>query len=202
MSAALASFNESNANTQDWLARAVEMRDRARVKALLAIGVNVDSATESGMTPLMYAASNGLAEVAQILLDAGAQVNLKRDDGLTAIDLASFYGQMDVVLMLLERGADPQVRGRVQTSAETWATVRGFVEIADALRQAGDGKLASTISRKGNNQPTSQVNQAKNSSSVPEFGVRQAENAENIPAVSRTSELALVADLKQNDKDS
>ena len=202
MSAALASFNESNANTQDWLARAVEMRDRARVKALLAIGVNVDSATESGMTPLMYAASNGLAEVAQILLDAGAQVNLKRDDGLTAIDLASFYGQMDVVLMLLERGADPHVRGRVQTSAETWATVRGFVEIADALRQAGDGKLASTISRKGNNQPTSQVNQAKNSSSVPEFGVRQAENAENIPAVSRTSELALVADLKQNDKDS
>ena len=204
MSAALASFNETNANIQDWLAQAAEMRDRARVKALLVNGANVDSATESGMTPLMYAASSGSAEIVQILLDGGAQVNLKRNDGLTAIDLASFYGQMDVVLLLLERGADPHVRGRVQTSSETWATVRGFIEIAEALRQAGDGKLASAISRKGNNGPSSHVKyQAKTSpSSGPEFPTLPAKNAENIRATSPPAELTLVAGSKESDKDS
>ena len=204
MSAALASFNETNTNTQDWLARAAEMRDRASVKALLVNGANVDAATESGMTALMYAASNGSAEIVQMLLDGGAQVNLKRNDGLTALDLASFYGQMDVVLLLLDRGADAQVRGRIQTSSETWATVRGFIEIADAVRQSKDGKLASSISSKVNNWPSSPVRYtAKTSScSTPELRTLQAENAEHIPATSASSELTLVAGLKESDKDS
>ena len=204
MSAALASVSENNANKQDWLAQAAEMRDRARVKALLAHGVNVDAATESGMTPLMYAALNGSAEIVQILLDGGAQVNAKRNDGLTAIDLASFYGQMNVVLLLLKRGADPNVKGRVQTPAETWASVRGFEEIADTLRQASDGKFASAISRRVDNRPSSQEKyQAKNSfPSGPELSKLPSEKVENILATSPASELTLVAGLKENDKDS
>src|SRR6266536_5767294 len=141
MSAAIALVREDNTHTQDWLAQAAEMRDRARVKALLANGANVDAATESGMTPLMYAASNGSTDIVQILLDCGAQVIAKRNDGLTAIDLAAFFGRLGVVRLLLQRGADPEVGGRVGTSAETWATVRGFVEIAETLRDASADNL-------------------------------------------------------------
>ncbi|MGI9165307.1 MAG: ankyrin repeat domain-containing protein [Pyrinomonadaceae bacterium] len=137
MSAALALVKEDNTHTH-LLPRAAEMRDRARVRALLANGANVDAPTESGMTPLMFAASNGSAEIVEILLDRGAQVNTKRNDGLTAIDLAAFFGQLGVVHLLLRRRADPEVRGRVGTSAETWATVRGFVDIAETLRQASE----------------------------------------------------------------
>ena len=195
MSAALVSVREDNAHTRNWLAEAAEMRDRARVKALLASGANADATTENGMTPLMYAALNGSAEIAQILIDGGAQVNAKRNDGLTAIDLAAFFGHMGVVSMLLQSGANPEVRGRVRTSAETWATVRGFVDIAETLREAIDGtfkypKRSNSMSPRVNNRP-----------SAPELVKPPTENPEN--AIAATApDTTLASSLKENSKDS
>lgn len=205
MSAALALVREDNAYTQDWLAQAAEMRDRARVKALLANGANVDAATESGMTPLMYAASNGSAEIVQILLDCDAQVNAKRNDGLTAIDLAAFFGQLGVVRLLLQRGADPEARGRVETPAETWARVRGFVDIAEMLRDASAGNLtyperSHSVRPSVENRPLIQEQGGSNFSAGPEAHRLPGENAEITLAASPVApDLTAAARIRESE---
>jgi len=191
MSAALARVREDNAHTQDWLAQATEMRDRARVKALLANGADVDAVTKSGMTPLMYAASNGSAEIVQILLDSGAQVNAKRNDGFTAIDLAAFFGQLGVVCLLLQRGADPEARGRVGTSAETWASVRGFIDIAETLRDASAGNLTFP-------EPGHSAIPSGNFSAGPEAQKLSGQNAEITLAVSPVADIRPAASIKES----
>ena len=203
MSAALALVKEDNAHTQDWLAQATEMRDRARVKALLANGANVDAVTESGMTPLMYAASNGSAEIVQILLDSGAQVNAKRNDGFTAIDLAAFFGQLGVVRLLLQRGADPEARGRVGTSSETWASVRGFVDIAETLRDASQGNLtypraSHSVTPSAEHRRLMQEHDGSNFSAGPEAQKLPGQNAEITHAVTPVADLSLAANIKES----
>lgn len=204
MSAALALVREDNAYTQDWLAQAAEMRDRARVKALLANGANVDAATESGMTPLMYAASNGSAEIVQILLDCDAQVNAKRNDGLTAIDLAAFFGQLGVVRLLLQRGADPEARGRVETPAETWARVRGFVDIAEMLRDASAGNLtyperSHSVRPSVENRPLIQEQGGSNFSAGPKAHKLPGQNAEiTLAAGPVAPDVTLAASIKES----
>jgi ankyrin repeat protein len=89
-----------------------------------------------GMTPLMRAACDGLAGTVQGLLDQGAEVNAKRSDGFNALALAAFFGHSQVVWLLLENGADLAATGRSETPPETWADVRGFVDIGDILREA------------------------------------------------------------------
>ncbi len=203
MSAALALVKEDNAHSQDWLAQATEMRDRARVKALLANGANVDAVTESGMTPLMYAASNGSAEIVQILLDTGAQVNAKRNDGFTAIDLAAFFGQVGVVRLLLQRGADPEVRGRVGTAAETWASVRGFVDIAETLRDASQRNLncpgaSHSVTPSAESRRLMQNHGDSSFSAGSEAHKLPGQNAEISLAVPPVAEMSLVANIEES----
>jgi ankyrin repeat protein len=65
---------------------------------------------QGGMTPLLFAARQGHAEVVKALLDAGVNVNqLKAGDSTSALLVATINGQFDVGELLLERGADPNL---------------------------------------------------------------------------------------------
>ena len=59
-----------------------------------------------GFTPLLFAAREGLAESARLLLKAGADVNVKAADGTSALALAAMSGQTEVAEVLIEHGAD------------------------------------------------------------------------------------------------
>ncbi|KAJ8904603.1 hypothetical protein NDN08_001121 [Rhodosorus marinus] len=63
--------------------------DASKVKSLVDGGVNVDYvSTGSGMTALMWAASEGHVDVSKILIDAGANVNAVNQAGFTPLAYA------------------------------------------------------------------------------------------------------------------
>ncbi|MDR2213895.1 MAG: ankyrin repeat domain-containing protein [Pseudomonadales bacterium] len=59
-----------------------------------------------GMTSLHYAAREGCAECAALLLDAGARIDQADPDGVTALLLATLNAQWDTAKVLIEAGAN------------------------------------------------------------------------------------------------
>ena len=115
------------------LVQAAEAGDFALVYALIAAGVDVNSANEHGTTALMAAAAHGHLAVVSFLLESGADFKAKRLDAFDALALAVFYGHLDIVRELLARGANMKTNERLGTSIDTWATIRGFHDIAQVL---------------------------------------------------------------------
>lgn len=62
-----------------------------------------------GMTPLLYAARDGHADCAKLLLDAGAKIDLADANDLTPLLTALLNDKLAVAKLLLERGADVNV---------------------------------------------------------------------------------------------
>jgi len=114
---------------------AAEQGDHIWVDALIDQGMDVNSRNDSGMTALMGAAANGHHEVVKHLLELGADLGAKRLDGLDALALV-FFGHAQVVKVLMANGADPTAKTRFGTTLDSWATARGFPEVAQILRNA------------------------------------------------------------------
>ncbi len=60
-----------------------------------------------GMTPLLYAARDGLAELTAVLVEAGADLELAEANGITPLLMASLNGHIETARVLLRAGADP-----------------------------------------------------------------------------------------------
>jgi ankyrin len=59
-----------------------------------------------GMTPLLFAARDGLLDAAKLLVEAGANLNTADPNGITPLLMAITNGQLPVARWLVERGAD------------------------------------------------------------------------------------------------
>jgi len=59
-----------------------------------------------GMTPLLFAARDGMLDAAKILVEAGADVNKPDPNGITPLLMAITNGQLPVAQFLVDRGAD------------------------------------------------------------------------------------------------
>ena len=75
-----------------------------------------------GMTPLLYAARDGRAEEARMLLEAGADISLTEANGIGPLLMAVLNNQLDVAELLLAAGADPN-RDDFWGRAPLWAAV-------------------------------------------------------------------------------
>jgi len=90
------------------LMAAISQRHAPVVEELLRGGAEVDLGAISGFTPLMYAAQQGDAAIARILLGAGANVNFTQPMfNMTALIIASAMVNVEVVDVLLDAGANP-----------------------------------------------------------------------------------------------
>jgi len=94
---------------------------------LLQTGVN--SATNDGSTPLMFAAQEGHDAVVAALLRAGSIVDMAKGDRTTALALAVDHGWTVVVELLLPAGAQDDI-----SSGEHGATP--LADAASARRRA------------------------------------------------------------------
>jgi ankyrin repeat protein len=59
-----------------------------------------------GMTPLLYAARDGRADIVRMLLDSGAEINQRDANEITPLIIAITNNHPDVARLLIDRGAD------------------------------------------------------------------------------------------------
>lgn len=82
--------------------------DVASVKELIRSGADVNAAQGDGMTALHWAAVNGSAPVAELLVESGADLSATtRLGSYTPLHLASDAGDPEVLRVLLEAGSNP-----------------------------------------------------------------------------------------------
>ena len=125
---------------------AAENKDSAVLQFLLDQGAEVHSRTNSGETPLHWAANSRTthresyrltsAERVAILLDHGADVNARDLSGNTPLHEAARWSSAQTVTLLLDRGADIHAESEEGTALHQAAT-RGDPEIVALLLDRG-----------------------------------------------------------------
>ena len=116
----------------DALRRAASAGDLAKVKELLAAGVDVNAANAYGGTPLSFACDKGHAAVVDLLLERGADIHT-RDTfyGNTPLLWAVHHGHAGIARTLLEKGA----RGEEQALAV--AAENGYGAVVKMILERG-----------------------------------------------------------------
>jgi ankyrin repeat protein len=131
--------------------------DRA-VRILLERGADVNHVQERGQTALMWAASEGHADVLEILIEHRATLGLRsiestlderRPPGaLSALHFAARHGDLDSVRVLAEAGADLNPAMAEGTTPIIMAIVNGHYELALYLLNHGaDANLTDQYNR-------------------------------------------------------
>ena len=130
------------------VADATMQGDRTAVRALLKQGADVNAAQGDGMTALHWAARQGDAELAQMLIYAGA--NLKATTRLgayTPLLMAGELGHATVIDTLLAAGADPKVVTTSGTTPLMLASAAGNAAAVKSLLSRGADVNASETAR-------------------------------------------------------
>jgi ankyrin repeat protein len=120
------------------VADAARAGDIATLKTLLKQGADVNAAQGDGMTALHWAASNGDAAMAQMLLSAGANIRATtRLGGITPLHMASQAGHAQVVAALVAAGADVNIATSTGATALMLAARGGSADTAARLIETG-----------------------------------------------------------------
>ena len=88
-----------------WQRSSVHSEQRALIRYLVSVGVDVNQRDKWGSTPLAHAAQYKLPVLAAALLDCGADIDSQDNDGDNAIHNAMHYNSEEVIRLLLSRGA-------------------------------------------------------------------------------------------------
>uniref|UniRef100_A0A673BEA9 Ankyrin repeat and BTB/POZ domain-containing protein BTBD11-B-like n=1 Tax=Sphaeramia orbicularis TaxID=375764 RepID=A0A673BEA9_9TELE len=120
----------------------------------------INSMSEQGMTPLMYACVRGDEAMVQMLLDAGADINSEHPSVFpetrqaTPLTFAVLHGHVPVVQLLLDAKAN--VEGSLQDGMENYtetplqlAAAAGNFELVSLLLERGADPMVGTMYRNG-----------------------------------------------------
>ena len=77
---------------------------------LLSAGVNTNTKTDYGFTPLYFAVGKkGDPEIIELLIKFGSAINVKNKNGITPLHYAS-WGTSEKIILLLNAGADKKAK--------------------------------------------------------------------------------------------
>ena len=128
-------------NTEAYF-EAAEVSDVTRC---LQTGMDPEARSESGYTPLHWAASSGKAETIEVLIAAGANPAARSESGSTPLHTAASSGKAETIEVLLQAGANLEARAEGGLTPLHWAAYWGKAEAIEALLQAGaDAKALTT----------------------------------------------------------
>jgi hypothetical protein len=124
------------------LLAAVDASDIQAITQLLDQGVQVDTVSEKGVTPLMAAASQGQLDVMNLLLARGANVQyvnetVPNERGDTPLLRAAYFGEAAAFARLLEAGARTDVKNRWDWTPVHMAAMGGCIPCLDTLHARG-----------------------------------------------------------------
>lgn len=112
--------------------------DLGQVRALADAGVNLDGATEKGLTALMLASLQGHTEVVRFLIDSKkVDVNAKDVSGTTSLMAAAKRGHVEILKLLLDAGAKPDSQSAQGMTALSMAAMDGHLEAVTLLVARG-----------------------------------------------------------------
>jgi len=121
----------------DSLADAAKRGDEARVRALIARGVDVNTKGVDGTIPLHQAVYADQLKIADILLRGGADAAARDRYGVTPLYLASLNGNADMIRRLLDAGVDPNTADATGETALMTAARNGSPPALQALVDRG-----------------------------------------------------------------
>ena len=112
------------------------MVDQGPRRAVKTSSTDARQIDAGGITALLFAAQEGHAEAASLLIAAGANKNDRAADGNTALVVAAFAGHPAVARVLIDAGADPDASGAGYTALHA-SVLRSDLATAQALLHSG-----------------------------------------------------------------
>ncbi len=128
-------FEKGNENFN--LVLAAERGDLVAMEILLRRGVDPDSGTFYGITPLMYASEKGNADAVLMLLEHGADPNIIPEFGPNALISSSKIGSLDVSAILLDWGASLNEKDENGLTALMYAAAYNFSDLTELYLDSG-----------------------------------------------------------------
>ena len=126
---------------------AVKQGNVEKVKRLLAQGMDVNSLSSSGYTPLHISAGLDKRRVTKLLVINGAKINARDSSGQTPLHLSARRGHLSMVKFLLSQGANPSIRDR---SNRTPADIARQYSVNDKVVDLLESKSKNKRAKKGN----------------------------------------------------
>mmetsp|Transcript_18675 Transcript_18675/g.37761 ORF Transcript_18675/g.37761 Transcript_18675/m.37761 type:complete len:216 (+) Transcript_18675:438-1085(+) len=111
------------------------------IKVLIEAGANVHATTQTGYTPLIFAAREGHIAAVKLLVEKGkANVDASAKWGGTPLICAAYSGHLETVrYLVLEAKANPNLRTMIgndrfmRKTAKEWAEEEGHLDVAKVL---------------------------------------------------------------------
>lgn len=117
---------------------AIDLGDEGFLREVLDRGASAGHSSQSGVTPLMRAASAARARCVRLLLERGAEVNAADRKGKTALMYATAAaGAEDLLRLLIDQGADLNQQDAAGLTPLMWAVTWNQPTYVEILREAG-----------------------------------------------------------------
>jgi hypothetical protein len=120
---------------KNWAVRAAALGENRLLDYLLSNGVDVNTRTQSGQSPLGAAAAAGRIDAARLLITRGANLENRTVISLaTPLIEAAQMNRTEIVKLLLDHGANLSARDVLGRTALDWAQENENSEMADLIR--------------------------------------------------------------------